>query len=168
MSDDEKDETPKELLQLKGERTKAKLNISLISKKLNGAIVAKSDFQCLEKLCHQLDDFMKAFEEKHEQYCLYIESNDGLDQYRTVNGLSLDDYYEQVSATYYQAKGNFTQEEKSTRSNLLKHEITIHIQRLQTTYENAETLIDNALVDKEDIECYIYDMERLCDSYYYY
>ena len=55
---------------------------------------------------------------------------------------------------------DFVNTELRTSGNLLKHRITFHI---QTTYKQAETLIDNMQFEKE-VECYVCDVERLCDE----
>ena len=166
------EELRKQAQQLKGERSKLKCKVTCAAKKLSNAINANCKLSSLQDLLSNVEQFMQSFESIHEEYCTLLDCNEGLDEFKTVNGLDLDEYYEGVSKTYQEVKlelGKLTKCENELKQEheVVRSQVEHQIRRLRNLCDRTDELLKQGSPDVRIVECHkqdLRDMLRTLDN----
>ena len=151
--------TAKEVLvkvdELKLQRTKYKTKITNIAKRLCNSVEAHN---VSDDLVSQLTSCMRDFNDCHDDYCCIIECNegiDGIDKYKVVNDMGLDDYQMTVENVYQKAMEKYKAFINSQVGDELSQLLELGFSRLESLCKCAE----GSLPGNEDRSYYVTEIE---------
>jgi hypothetical protein len=146
---------------LKALRTKTKIKLTNICKKLCTAVEA--NLECRD-IFLEMESCMSNFNDACEDYACMIECNDFLKDYSIVNGLDLDAYQEAGDKVYHSAKLQYFQDAQSKHTGKLQYQINVHSKRLENLCTNIDRLLSSPDCDVHSLRCYRQDLEFGCDQ----
>jgi len=130
---------------LKTNRSAAKAKVTQTSKKLTGSINRLSEEKCIEKFMLELEDAMAEYEIVQEEYCLLVENDEQLHEFKIVNNLNLQEYDECVKEVYCAAIDTFRTFKASQRQAVKSSPLLIRLEccseRLKRICEKTEDFL---------------------------
>ena len=156
----------KEILELKAERTKLKVQVTLSAKRLRGTLERNSDKSCIDAFVVDLERAISDFDLCHEEFAKAISSNEEFEDHGIVNGMDLQQYADDVRRVYDEANKQFKDykcRQDSVGDTSVTRQVKCQIDRL---YQSC-TELDLLLIDSSseiEVSCGINDVERLTDK----
>lgn len=86
--------------ELRDKRSQLKRDLTLQTTKIGNAITRNAEYAEITELAKFIDKVFEHFTTVHLEYVDLVEGDESLDKYKTVNNLSLDQYYEKVKKDY--------------------------------------------------------------------
>ena len=144
--------------ELKDDRSLKKRKVTTHASKLKNAIECKKDLQFVESVASELDNCFYEFEDAHSTYVDFVSDNEALANFKVVNGMTLDEYSENVTATYKSVCQSYRAYKDELHESLkLYNELQVkgQIKRIEKLCANVTSVATDPLKDKANILLFI-------------